>query len=252
MGDGAYACVALAHAGIGENVTLVSRLRLDARLYDFPEPQPKSKRGPKPKKGKRLKRLKELVSDDSQAWKTVKVRWYGGKRKQKLLLSGVCLWYTKGEEPVRIRWVLVVDPEGNDEPEAFFCTNIKFSPKRIIETFVLRWNVEVTFQEVRRHLGVETQRQWSDLAIARTTPALMGLYSLVCLMALQLIKESSLPIRQTAWYVKQEATFSDVLAFIRRTIWEGKYFGQSSNNPDGLQFSSEEIDILLEQLAAVP
>lgn len=252
VGDGAYACVALAHTCIGNNVTLISRLRLDVQLYDFPVPQPKSKPGPKPKKGKRLKSLKKLIDDDNQPWKEVKVKWYGGKRKKKLLLSDVCLWYTKGEEPVRIRWVLVVDPEGKDDPQAFFSTNIRFSPKRIIETFVLRWNVEVTFEEVRRHLGVETQRQWSDLAIARTTPVLMGLFSLVCLMALQLVKEKNLPIRQAAWYTKPEATFSDVLAFVRRAIWEGKYFGQSGKNLDRLQLSGEEIDILLEQLSAVP
>ncbi|KOR32755.1 hypothetical protein TI05_05270 [Achromatium sp. WMS3] len=88
-------------------------------------------------------------------------------------------------------------------------------PKRIIEIFVLLWNIEVTFQEVRRHLGVET----SDLAIARTTPALMALFSLVCLIALQTLKGGILPLRHTAWYNKKQATFSDVLAFVRRTLW---------------------------------
>jgi len=100
------------------------------------------------------------------------------------------------------------------------------TPGRIVEIFVLRWNVEVTFEETRRHLGVETQRQWSDLAIARTTPALMGLFSLVCLMALRMLEDGSLPVRQSAWYKKQDATFSDVLAFVRRAIWAGEVFRQ--------------------------
>jgi len=95
---------------------------------------------------------------------------------------------------------LVVDPENEDNVEAFFSTDEAIDPKRIIEIFVLRWNIEVTFQEVRRHLGVETQRQWSNLAIARTTPALMALFLLVCLIALQYFKGGILPLRHIAWY----------------------------------------------------
>ena len=67
------------------------------------------------------------------------------------------------------------------EPQAFFSTDTKMDATEIISAFTKRWEVEVTFQEVRTHLGVETQRQWSDKAIAQTTPALLGLYSLVCL-----------------------------------------------------------------------
>jgi hypothetical protein len=120
-----------------------------------------------------------------------------------------------------------------------------------VEIFVLRWNVEVTFEEVRRHLGVETQRQWSDLAIARTPPALMGLFSLVCLSALQLLKDSILPLHQPAWYTKQDATFSDVLAFVRRAIWAVKYLHNSVLGTERLELSRSEMDALLDQLAAV-
>ena len=44
-----------------------------------------------------------------------------------------------------------------------------------------RWSLEAIFEEGHAHLGIETQRQWSDLAIQRTTPLLFGLYSLVTL-----------------------------------------------------------------------
>ena len=84
---------------------------------------------------------------------------------------------------------------------------------------VLRWQLEVTFREVRAHLGVETQRQWSDLAIARTTPALLGLFSLVTLLAQQRVRRNQLPMRQTAWYTKSRPTFSDALAVVRRSLW---------------------------------
>jgi hypothetical protein len=98
------------------------------------------------------------------------------------------------------------------------------SPQRVIELFVLRWSIEVTFEEARRHLGVETQRQWSPLAIARTTPLLFATFSLLCLMVYHLRKHwSSLP-RSTAWYLKSQASFSDLLALVRRTIWaDAKY-----------------------------
>lgn len=251
VGDGAYASVALAHACQARRATLVSRLRLDARLYDFPEPPPPGKRGRKPKKGVRLPSLRDLANDAAQPWREAEVAWYEGTRKPVRRLSGAGLWHTPGQEPVRLRWVLVVDPAGEDRPQAFFATDEGLAPGQIVELFVLRWNVEVTFEEARRHLGVETQRQWSDLAIARTTPALMGLFSLVCLMALRLVGVGAMPVRQAAWYAKKDATFSDVLAFVRRAIWAGKYFANSKTGGDRLELSRQELDALLDQLAAV-
>jgi hypothetical protein len=251
VGDGAYACVALAHACLANRSTRVSRLRLDVRLYDFPEPPPTGKRGPKPKKGARQPNLKGRVDDAAQPWRDTGVAWYQGARKQARLLSGVCLWHTPGEDPVRLRWVPVVDPTGQDRPRAFFSTDADMTPGRIVEIFVLRWNAEVTFEETRRHLGVETQRQWSDLAIARTTPALMGLFSLACLMALRMLGDGPLPVRRAAWYKKRGATFSDVLAFVRRAIWSGKYFVNSKTGGDRLELSCRDWDALLDQLAAV-
>ncbi len=96
----------------------------------------------------------------------------------------MCVVDSSGAKP--IRWVLVRDPEGGRDPQAFFSTG-PMSPARIIAIFVRRWQIETTFQEVRAHLGVETQRQWSDAAIERTTPVLLGLYSLVCLWATDLL-----------------------------------------------------------------
>ena len=202
VGDGAYACVslALAAAAQGSTVTLISRLRLDARLYDFPVAVP-GRRGPKPRKGRRKRKaLKARIDEAIARGKWVEIAWYGGQRKPVCLLSGVCLWYVSGLAPVPIRWVLVVDPSGKTRPEAFFSTDRTMTPQQIVEGFVRRWNVEVTFEESRRHLGVETQRQWSDLAIARTTPVLLGLFSLVCLIAHHLTAGMKLLPTSTAWY----------------------------------------------------
>ena len=167
------------------------------------------------------------------------------------VLSNVCLWYTPGERPVAIRWVLIVDPSGEAEPMAVFTTDLDQPVAMIIAAFVRRWNVEVTFEETRRHLGVETQRQWSDRAIARTTPALFVLFSLVCLMAYRLVAMGqALPIRATAWYRKSEATFSDVLALVRRVPWAEKYFTNSMDQPHPHVLTPEDWEVLLDQLAS--
>ena len=250
VGDGAYACVELAHICVAHNVILVSRMRLDSRLFDFPEPQAKGKRGRKPAKGKRLPNLSDLANDPEQPWETVEITWYAGETKRVKLLTGVSLWHTNGQQPVKIRWVLVVDPEGESRTEAFFSTDTTLSAERIVEIFVMRWNIEVTFEEVRRHLGVETQRQWSDLAIARTTPMLMALFSLVCLIAMQLLPCGVMPVRQTAWYTKRNAAFSDVLAFVRRAIWSQKYLNNSENDAEYCKLPRGELEALLDRLTA--
>ncbi len=252
VGDGAYACVRLALAGVaeGSTMTLISRLRLDARLYDFPVAVP-GRRGPKPQKGrKKRKALKDRIDEAKRRGKRVEIAWYGGERKWVCLLSGVCLWYVSGLSPVPIRWVLVVDPSGKSRPEAFFSTDRTMSPSQIVEGFVLRWNVEVTFEETRRHLGVETQRQWSDLAIARTTPVLMGLFSLVCLIAHHLSTTIQLVPGSTAWYRKTEATFSDVLALVRRAIWAEKYFDRPLIQGDRVIIRRDDWEVLMDQLAS--
>ena len=97
--------------------------------------------------------------------------------------------------------------------------NLSLCPIQIANWFVCRWQMEVTFEEVRAHLGVETQRQWSDKAIARTTPILLGLFSWVTLAAHLLVQESQVKVRQATWYQKPLATFSDALGWVRHQFW---------------------------------
>ena len=94
-----------------------------------------------------------------------------------------------------------------------------------------RWSLEVTFEESRAHLGIETQRQWSDLAIERSTPLLFGLYSLVTLFGRALHPDGQIPIAQAAWYCKPTATFRDVLAAVRRPLWGQGTFPTSPTDP---------------------
>ena len=108
---------------------------------------------------------------------------------------------------------------GKFRPQALLCTNQEYQAQQILEWFARRWQIEVTFEEARRHLGMETQRQWSDLAIARTTPLIFGLFSVVTLLAHHLQANFSWTIRQKRWYVKSLPTFSDALALVRRYLW---------------------------------
>jgi len=213
-------------------VTYVSRLRLDAQLYDKPPRQPEGKHGRKPKKGARQPSLQARLKDKDTTWTNLSVPWYGGKKQVIEFVSGISLWHTSGFDPLPVRWVLVRDPADKYKPTAFLCTDLSATPLQILSWFILRWNVEVTFQEVNAHLGFGTQRQWSDLAIARTTPALLALFSIVTLLAYHLTRDKSFPIRSSAWYNKQEATFSDALALARRTIWTHIKFSQSPQDPD--------------------
>ena len=145
--------------------------------------------------------------------------WYQQETRLLDLATGTALWATPHRAPLPIRWLLVRDPLGRLPPSAFLSTDLSLTPAAILTTYIRRWSVEVTFQEVRTHLGVETQRQWSDLAILRTTPALLGLFSLVTLLAQRLTRDAPFPKRHTAWYHKPEPTFSDALALVRRYLW---------------------------------
>ena len=216
VGDGAYACMDLALTCVALNVVLISRLRLDAQLFEFPVFE-KKKLGRKPIKGKRIQ-LKERLNDQKQIWQTDLVEWYGGEKRQVEYITFTCLWYHAGCAPITLRVVLVKTPDGKNEAEAFFSTNIDLQPAQVIRYFVLRWNIEVTFEEARAHLGVETQRQWSDKANARTTPLLMGLFSFVALVAIKMhLTQALVSIEVASWYDKQgELTFSDILAIVRR------------------------------------
>jgi hypothetical protein len=232
--DGTYTALKLAWRcrTLRPAVTQVTRLRLDAALYDPPPPPRPHRRGRKPRKGARQPSLKQRAADPQAAWTRRKISWYGGGRRTVRFLSDTALWYADGYAPLPIRWVLVRDSRARKRDQAFSCTDPTVSPQQILRWVILRWNIEVTFQEARAHLGVETQRQWSDQAIARTTPALLGLFSLVTLMAHQLTQGQPLPIRRAAWYQKEEATFADALAFVRQQVWRHLYFARSCSEPD--------------------
>jgi len=142
------------------------------------------------------------------------------KKKRLKYISNVNLWGGDSFLPLPIRWVLVIDPEGELDPVPLMSTDLSISPEKTITLYIQRWNLEVTFEEVREHLGAETQRQWSDKAIARTIPILLGLYTMVCLICNRLQEERPIKVAQTALYEKKDATFSDLLKSVRKILWK--------------------------------
>jgi hypothetical protein len=219
--DSSYAVLELlaAAAALAQPVPIVTRLRLDAALYEPAPPREKGQKGAPRKKGKRQPNSAERLGDPTTRWERQSIHWYGGVMREVELASGTAVWYHSAKPVVPIRWVLIRDPLGEFEPQALLSTDQAAAAAQIVEWFVLRWQVEVTFEEARAHLGVETQRQWSDLAILRTTPALLGLFSMVTLFAHQILQGHELAARQAAWYQKARPTFSDTLALVRQQLW---------------------------------
>jgi hypothetical protein len=218
VADTAFAAIEFL-AAVRNHVCVVTRLRLDANLFDFPPPKRKGP-GRRPIRGKRLKKLSAILNDRTVSWQRCRISlWYGQINRIVEITSGTAIWYHGGMPPVPIRWVLVRDPKAELEPQAFLATDLNARPQDIIAWFVSRWQVEVTFEEVRAHLGVETQRQWSDKAILRTTPALLALFSVITLWTHDLANARKLKPRTAAWYAKSSLTFSDAIAAVRREIW---------------------------------
>ncbi len=226
LADGGYAAMSLVHDCQKLGVTLISRLRIDACLYDFPLPSHPGKRGPKAKKGARQASLKERLVDPTTTWTSLSVPWYGGEYKHLEVSTAVSLWHRSGAEAVALRWVLLRCPEESFAPCACFAS-AELAPAELVSLFVLRWNLEVTFEELRAQLGFETQRGWADKTIERTTPCLFGIFSLVVLLAKRLHPQE-LPVQQVSWYDKQEATFSDALAAVRHHLWTHQKYPNST------------------------
>jgi hypothetical protein len=236
VGDSSFATMGLAQTGVGIGVRLISRLVLNAQLYDPPPVRPASTPGVKPKKGKRQPKLLDRLADaaaTATVWQTQVVVWYGQQRRPLDLAAGMALWHTDGFDPLPIRWMLVRDPQGRLSPYALFCTEPDVDALTILAAYLLRWNIEVTFEEARAHLGLETPRQWTTRAVGRTTPCLLGLFSVVVLLA-HAAHPDRLPTRHAAWYAKPEATFTDALAAVRRQLWASGT-GRNSPSPPATQ-----------------
>jgi hypothetical protein len=219
MGDTAYTILELGLHAKTQHVTLITTGHLDAVLHEPPPERTRHTIGRPRVVGQRLPALETVLQDSETVWQPLTLDWYAQGERTVEICTGTALWYRYGYAPLPIRWVLTRDPSGKRPPKAIFSTDPTQQAEQIIRDFMKRWSLEVTFEEGRAHLGLETQRQWSDLAIERSTPLLFGLYSLVALFGRALYPDGQIPVAQAAWYRKHTATFRDVLAVVRRQLW---------------------------------
>lgn len=256
--DGDYAAVELVQEcqNFEKPVTLVCRMRTDARLFDpAPENTLRSdgskRRGPQAKKGSRQPNLSERLKDTTAKWQTLRMPWNGGQERVLEVFTGVSLWHRQGLDPAPLRWVLVRsmrDAQTNEEyedfkPCAYLCSDVNVEVEQILMWVVYRWSTEVTFEEMRRHMGLETQRNWSLRSIGRMTPCLFGLFSLVVAMA-KILHPTSLPVQKSSWYKKEEPTFADVLAAVRSHLWAclwKTYQPSQADQPSDLNYTHSPL-----------
>lgn len=252
VADSSYAALAFLAAcrSWANPVTVVTRLRLDAALYEPAPARTPGRVGRPRRKGKRLPTLAVIAADAKTVWTTVTIAdWYGQGERTVEVASDTAVWYHGGMPAAPLRWVLIRDPQGVFATQALLGTDEGARPEQLLAWFVLRWQLEVTFEEARCHLGVETQRQWSELAISRTTPALFGLFSLVTLHAHRQAERAPTPARRAAWYPKARPTFADALALVRRELWAHQGFALSTRDPDSVKLPRRFVEHLTETLA---
>jgi len=229
--------------------SLITRLRLDAALYDPTPPREPGKIGRPRLKGDRRPTLEAVLVDAETPWSQLTIEpWYGDGPREVEVAPDTAVWYHAGKPPVAIRWVLIRDPQEAFKPQALLSTNLAHPPEQILTWFVRRWTMEVTLEEARAHLGMETQRQWNDRAIARTTPAVLRLYSIIALTAHLLIQKGGTHVKSTAWSTNTHPTFSAAIALGRRHVWNHIHFSTSQQETDVIQIPRVLLTHLTEAL----
>jgi DDE superfamily endonuclease len=251
--DGEFASLALLRA-LGPAMTVVSRLRLDARLFDPPAPRPPGRRGRRAVKGPAQPKLTQRLRDPAEPWQRFALLIRTGRQSLRVaeFIAGTALWHHPGQPVVAVRWVLVRYPGSKRDPDALVCTDLTADPLVILGWFSRRWTIEVTYEEARARLGLETQRQHSDKAVCRTTPALLGLYSLVALYVQAHARQLDLTPRAAAWYPKNAPTFADALAAVRISLWSDLNFVTASNSNETVQIPRVLFLRLIQAAAYAP
>ncbi len=204
-------------------LTLVARTRSDMNLHALPAARRPGRPGAPARKGRKLPTPAQAVAAAISPRRHARVRWYGNGVRDLQLLGGCGGWYrARGSGRaalVPVRWVCVLDPATNRE-DYFYATDPSWAPERIVETFAGRWPIEVTFEEVRAHLGFEATRHWCKSSVLRVAPCLLGLFSVVSLIYAELAQQGKVKVRTTPCYRKTDPTFADALAMARRLMWE--------------------------------
>jgi hypothetical protein len=228
---------------------VLTRLRLDAALYDPPPPRAPGTQGRPRLKGQRRPTLEAVLEAARPPWTPWRVRqWYGQGPRVVEVTTDTAVWSHTGKPPVAMRWVLIRAPKKGFKPQALLSTHLDHTPEQRLLWFVRRWTMEVTFAEAQTHLGMETQRQWHERAIARTTPALLSLDAIITLTAQQLIEKGATCLHSTAWSSKTRPTFLEAMALVRQQLWEHIHFSMSPQETEMMQIPRALLERFTEAL----
>ena len=231
--------------------SVITRRRLDAALYDPPQPRQQGTKGRPRLQGKRRPTLAAVLADEKTHWTALLVeQWSGEGPREVEVATDTAVWYHAGKPPVAIRWGLIRDPKKAFNPQAVLSTHPAHTPAQMLPWCVRRWTLEVTFAEARAHLGMETPRQWNDRAIARTTPARLSLDSIIALTAHGLIDQGATCVRRTAWSRNTHPTCSDTMALVRRHWWDHLHFSTSQQETDMIQIPRVLLERFTEALCS--
>lgn len=248
-GDGGFATHRLSRFASrhARRLTLVSKLIPGAVLHEAPSPRGKKQKGRPRVVGARLPSPKQVVATRTRG-RIVNVSWYGGGRRKVRVITGEGNWYRQGHGLVKIRWVHVLDLDGNHREEYFYSTDCRLDVTAIIEAFVGRWDIEVTFEEMREHLGLETSRGRTRNTVLRVEPSLFLLYTIVVFWYTQITSKKELEIKYS-WHGKSSITFSDAMLAVRRSAWEHYIFQQPSLNSCVVKLGCTAKNLVFDALA---
>jgi len=248
-GDGAFATHELAGFASRhkKRLTLVSTFPSDAVLHERPPKRKPHQKGRPRVVGRRLPSPKDVVVSTDKR-KRLTVSWYGGGMRHIEVVTGLGHWYRQGQGLVEIRWVYVRDLTGNHREEYFFSTSPGMNVRRIVETFVGRWDIEVTFEEMREHLGLETTRGRCRNTVLRVEPGQFILYTLIVywFVHLPITEREKIHIQ---WAGKTSITFSDALVSVRRNVWDDYLFQQASHSTPIEKLTKHKKHTILNALA---
>jgi hypothetical protein len=218
VADGNFATHELARFGHRHrrHLTFISRFYAAANLYD-PPPAYRGRGRPRVKGAKRPA-PREVVAAQKRL-RRARVRWYGGQQRRIGCVSDAGQWDKGGAGLVPVRWVFVRDQQGTHRDEYFFTTDPALTPEQVVSWYTQRWSIETTYQELRAHLGFETTRQRVAAAVLRTGPCLLGLFSVISLIYAADLRDHRPELQSLSWYAKNEPTFADALAAVRRLFW---------------------------------
>jgi hypothetical protein len=250
VGDGGFASHELSRFARRHrrHLTLISLFHDDANLYDLPLKPRRRKAGRPRVKGKKRANPGWVVAHSPRT--RAKVGWYGGGKRRIEFVSQTAHWYKGGSGLVDLRWVFVHDRDGTHRDQYFYCTDPDLSPQEIITLYTSRWSIEVTFQEVREHLGFETTKQHSPKSVLRTGPCLLGCYSMVAVIYAKIVEHGKPIIHNTPSYFKNQPTFSDALFVVRRRLWDETILKDAIPGAVVSKLPAQFMDFVLDQLSA--